>query len=189
MSSTALEQVAARSYAHDNGFTKIVLLNGRDGGGALRLHVWPPQEADNRGNIHNHCWDFTSLVLAGNLEYEEYEEHQSGTTYARHLIYDPSGDFEYVLRPLGTATLRITRAGTRVAGDAYFMSAETLHRTGGRQGTRTVTLVRQGVHRRKHADVYVTREVAVEARNNPLEPNELGMLLKEVMTLLLSMRF
>jgi hypothetical protein len=170
----ALEDVAYRSYAHDNGFVKIVLVAGRDDGNALRIHVWPGGVGDS-GNIHNHCWDFTSFVLAGQLGFEEFAAADDGEVSATHYAYAPSVDFEYELRPLGPSGLQRTGAGVKRAGEVYEMSAQTLHRTWGDDPTTTVTLLAQRSRRREHADVYVTGARGVRRRtcNQPLSPAQL----------------
>lgn len=48
---------------HANGFWKITLRRFSDGS-RLRLHVWTRALP---GNIHNHRWDFSSVVLRGSL--------------------------------------------------------------------------------------------------------------------------
>lgn len=177
-----LGRVASRSYAHDNGFTKIVLVSGRESGNALRMHVWPGGSADE-GNIHNHCWDFRSVVLSGQLEFEEFSVDRDGPVSAVHYAYAPSTDFEYELRPFGTTGLRSTTRGSRRVGELYDMSAETLHRTWGCAATTTVTLLAQGKHRRRHADVFVTRPggVPTEARNVPLTSEDVRSLIAGVL--------
>lgn len=186
-----LSEVAARSYTHDNGFTKIVLVRAADGTNALRLHVWIPASSDDsRGNIHNHCWDFSSLVLSGGLEYEEFEEDDDGVIAAKHCLYDPSNDFEYALRALGTKKLRRIKAGIHKAGETYYLPAEKLHRTW-RQNATTVTLLSQGAHRRKCADVYITSDVspAAEMKNEPLQPEALRLMIVKIQSLLSATHF
>lgn len=163
-SPAALDAMAARSYAHDNGFFKIVLARRRDYANALRLHVWPG-DSEDEGNIHNHCWDYDSLVLAGELEFQEYELDNAGFVPAVHYAYAATGDLAYELRPFGRRMLRPTESGRRRTGERYRMTAETLHRTWGSAGTTTVTLLVQGAHRREHADVYVTRPDGVPTEN------------------------
>src|SRR5438270_8647928 len=97
---SALSEVAARSYVHDNGFVKIVLASGNGTGGAVRLHVWTDGES-GQNNIHNHCWPFTSLVLSGELEFEEYELAESGGIPVLHYAYLPAGGLNYDLRRVG----------------------------------------------------------------------------------------
>jgi hypothetical protein len=178
-----LAEVAARSYAHDNGFVKLVLVSGREGQQALRMHVWPAASRDE-GNIHNHCWDFTSVVVKGQLDFQEFVVDEAGPIEAFHYAYDPSSDFEYALRPFGSVPLKPAAAGCRRVGELYKMSAETLHRTWGGSVTGTVTLLVQGAHRRAHADVYVTRVggVPTESHNRPLTEAEIRRLIEDVLT-------
>ena len=181
VSPDALAEIAARSYRHDNGFAKIVLRSGQHGRGAVRLHVWPADGGADR-NIHNHCWDFASIVLAGRLEFEEFVVDGESAVNARHYVYDAATDFDYTLRLRGATRLRSVARGIRGAGDAYEMSSTALHRTAGVPGAVTVTLLCQGPHRRDFADVYVTRAdgVPTRCRNTPLGTEELCALIDDI---------
>ncbi|MDQ4124217.1 MAG: hypothetical protein M3134_01270 [Actinomycetota bacterium] len=180
-SPSALQQVAHRSYIHDNGFVKIVLVPGRPQRPALRLHIWPAEEPAD-GNVHNHCWDFTSFVLAGHLVFDEYVVSGDGTVPALHYAYEPASDFEYELRLLGPVRLRQTSSGAHPCGAVYEMSPETLHRTAAGDAY-TATLLVQGQRRREHADVYVTRPSGVPTRfhNAPLGAGDLRRHLETLM--------
>jgi hypothetical protein len=167
-----LAELASRSYQHDNGFTKLVLVKAQSDRGALRAHIWP-NALEDEGNVHNHCWDFTSVVLAGALRFEEFAPSANEGLTAEHFAYVPSSDFEYRLRSLGETRLSPTASGVRIAGEAYSLSGEILHRTwAGSAGT--ITLLSQGVHRRQFADVYVTRAegVPTQSTNTSLQPGE-----------------
>lgn len=54
------------AYIQPNGFHTYKLA-GTDGDYLLRLHYWPPglPDAGDSAGIHDHIFDFTSLVLAG----------------------------------------------------------------------------------------------------------------------------
>ena len=177
----ALAAVARRSYVHDNGFTKVVLHRRQADESALRLHVWPAG-VGHEGNIHNHCWDFTSVVLAGQLEFEEFVIDRTGPVPATRYAYASSNNFAYELRPFGVCHLRSAGSGVRRKGETYDMWAETLHRTWGAAATTTITLLAQGVRRRAHADVYVTRTdgVPTAVENSPLAPSDLRDLLEKI---------
>ena len=168
---SALADVAAHSYVHDNGFVKIVLARGGPTGGAVRLHIWTDGQS-GQNNIHNHCWPFTSLVLSGELEYEEYEPAESGEMPALHYAYLPSAGFNYDLQRIGPERLRRTRCGRHGAGDRYTMQCQTLHRTRARPGVPTVTVVSQGPRRLDRADVYVTAGVAPRIEPNIALPED-----------------
>lgn len=72
--SQILEAIASRSYTHPNGFSKLILSPSVYPAGELRLHVWDNESwtgVDSK--IHNHAWDFASLVLCGVLENVIYD--------------------------------------------------------------------------------------------------------------------
>ena len=70
----ALERLARLSFAHPNGFDRLVIASDPDSGARLRVHVW--WDDDDRtigaGHIHNHPWSFASRILAGRLQVETY---------------------------------------------------------------------------------------------------------------------
>jgi len=55
------------SYTHDNGFDKMVLFQDSETKMKMRLHIWHPIIVEGikrvRQNVHNHRWDFSSVVL------------------------------------------------------------------------------------------------------------------------------
>ncbi|MBX9685626.1 MAG: hypothetical protein K2X27_02925 [Candidatus Obscuribacterales bacterium] len=80
----ALLRIAARSYTHTLGFRKIVLLDqdyrlpdGSKGFGyQLRLHLWEPdckEAVPLLEAMHEHAFDFTSVMLTGAMENQCYE--------------------------------------------------------------------------------------------------------------------
>ena len=81
-----LEGIASRSYTHPNGFSKLILSPSVYPAGELRLHVW-----DNRSwagvdsKIHNHAWDFASMVLCGVLENVIYEIDEGETFWVQRV--------------------------------------------------------------------------------------------------------
>ncbi len=173
--------MADRSYVHDNGFLKIVLIPSGPGTRTLRLHIWPDGGWEDT-NIHNHCWPFTSLVLVGQLEFEEYKVDAGGDVEAVHYAYIPSGDLDYDLKPQGTALLKRTRVGARRSGELYDMYPRVLHRTGATRGRLTATLLMQGDRVSDRAEVYVTRRGNLRAlqHNEPLKPVELREHLRQL---------
>lgn len=181
--------VAARSYSHDNGFVKIVLTNEPAQSSSLRLHVWPAGRVA-RSNVHNHCWDFDSLVLAGRLQFEEFVEDHSGPIPAFHYTYSPPSDLRYELNFVGRTALRRTSEGVRAAGASYHMASPDLHRTWACSPATTITLVARGPHSRDLANVYSTQSepLELEVQNSPIEPRVLRGYLTEVMELVKSKR-
>ena len=60
-----LAAVVSRSYAHPNGFRKIVVATSDDGM-RLRVHHWSSEDTDP-SNVHNHRWSLASAVIVGQL--------------------------------------------------------------------------------------------------------------------------
>ena len=70
-----LNEVASRSYYHNNGFLKVVLIEKRPKY-SVRFHIWP-EEAFKAPDVHNHPWDMTGLVLGGSYEWPIYTLDQT----------------------------------------------------------------------------------------------------------------
>ena len=70
-----LTEIATRSYYHNNGFLKILLIDKRPKY-SIRLHIWPT-ESFQAPDIHNHPWDMTGLVLNGHYEFPVYTINQT----------------------------------------------------------------------------------------------------------------
>lgn len=100
-----------------------------------RLHVWDPSSCVGEPLVHDHPFDFTSTVIAGEMTNTRYEEDPVGVEY-RRVRYTPSnGDDRRsdTVRLSGTAT-------TISAGDQYHQLAHELHDS--RQLPGTVTIIR-----------------------------------------------
>lgn len=181
--------VAARSYVHDNGFAKLVLTAPDESGESLRLHVWPDGEPQP-GNIHNHCWDFASIVLEGALEYEEFGLDAEGDVAATAFSFGGTQNLSYELEHRGTVKLRSTTRGSHTEGSIYEMAAETLHRSWSTAGMETMTLLARGPRRRSVADVYVTRSegVPTEVTNLPLSEPDVAAFLRRAQGLVTTVR-
>lgn len=70
-----LKEVASRSYYHNNGFLKVVLIDKRPKY-SIRFHIWP-EESFQAPDVHNHPWDMTGLVLNGSYEWPIYTLNQT----------------------------------------------------------------------------------------------------------------
>lgn len=90
-----LDDVARRSYCHNNGFFKILLLDKRPSY-SVRFHIWPEQPFQE-SDIHNHPWDMSALVLNGSYEWPIYifkdtqEKNNCFDLYECHYFKDYSG--------------------------------------------------------------------------------------------------
>lgn len=143
-----LEQIAARSYWHGNGFLKVVLL---DQGYKLRLHIWFAGTSCEE-NIHSHRWGFASHVLTGSLKSELWADAANDDTttlpYTSELPladnYIPtllSDEYLYTAKHqkndthvsahkyyVGVAHLKKLQNVIQTAGASYVMTPDQLHR-------------------------------------------------------------
>ena len=101
-----------------------------------RLHVWDLRSAIGEPPVHDHPFDFTSTVIAGEMTNTRYEEDPLGVEYHRVRYTPPNEDDRRsdTIRLSGTAT-------TFTAGDQYHQLASELHDS--RQLPGTVTIIRR----------------------------------------------
>jgi hypothetical protein len=101
-----------------------------------RLHVWDSSYSVGELPVHDHPFDFTSTVIAGEMTNTRYEEDPSGVEYHRMRYLPPNEDARTTdtVRLSGTAT-------TFTAGERYSQRAHELHDS--RQLPGTVTIIRR----------------------------------------------
>ena len=100
-----------------------------------RLHVWDPDGCIGDPPIHDHPYDFTSTVIAGELANTRYVEDPTGAEYCRER-YSPNDENDRrtdMVRLVGTST-------TLGTGDRYHQLAPELHDS--RQAPGAVTIIR-----------------------------------------------
>lgn len=100
-----------------------------------RLHVWHAEGVVGEPPVHDHPWDFTSTVIAGELVNTRYVEDPHGTEYLRER-YVPGHEDDRrsdTIRLVGTPE-------TLGAGARYRQVARELHAS--RQVPGTVTVIR-----------------------------------------------
>jgi hypothetical protein len=100
-----------------------------------RLHVWDPSCCDGEPPIHDHPYDFTSTIIAGEMTNTRYEEDPAGDEYVR-FRYPPGAEVE---RQPDTVKLSST-ATTFTEGQQYLQLAHDLHASWQTPGT--VTAIR-----------------------------------------------
>jgi hypothetical protein len=137
----ALAAVAARSYKHANGFTKIVLL--QSSWYKVRLHIWWP-EVDAAEHIHEHRWWFASTIVSGTMTSETWKEGTSALAREfQEYIYIARDDYMPPrVIPIGHTKLVQEKRTRRRAGNAYTMPPGALHRVVRSEGL-TASLVCQ----------------------------------------------
>jgi hypothetical protein len=145
-----ITKVARSSYRHPNGFDKIILYRNEIDG-LIKVDVWW-EEDDGWGLIHNHRFDFASVVLDGQLQLRHFlttkvTEENSHDVY-RMTVPRAGGDLE----PSRRGILQ-TWEGAMPAGAAYDMECHMFHQAAGTAGMVTCTLVVQGAGRRTYSEV------------------------------------
>lgn len=143
-SEAELARAAAESYPHHNGFDRIVLASLPGASYSLRLHLWWG-DVTRREHVHGHPWNFGSVVLAGELHYEYFQEGPDGDLlheYNYPLPTDPAG---YRLIPSGrTVRLQTFARGVLPVGSHYWAGHPLLHRVWTEPGVPTATLMIHG---------------------------------------------
>ena len=183
--------VAARaSYRHRNGFDKIVLAAPPGSQLKLVLHLWRQDEVVGRDHIHNHRWDFASVVLLGALQLELYKRDAEGATYIR-MKYRKARSLNdgtrYRLEPCGTMPVSAAASAILTVGSTYTWSARLLHRAWALPGTTTATLIVQGPPVRNRTSVLVDDESQAIVRHESsalrgLHVNDIDQTLAELAT-------
>jgi hypothetical protein len=100
-----------------------------------RLHVWDPSDWPGEQPIHDHPYDFTSSIIAGEMTNIRYEEDPAGDEYVR-FRFSPGAEDER--RP--DAVRLSSTATTFIEGDQYQQRADELHASWQEPGT--VTAIR-----------------------------------------------
>lgn len=114
---------------------------------ATRLHVWDDRyTVPNVSVIHDHPWDFESMIISGRVRNIRYAEHLAGLTPTHHVQRIVCGQGGCALERLDNVRLTVRSDRTLVAGDEYTQHADELHESQPSRGA--VTLI----HRRFRAD-------------------------------------
>lgn len=157
-----LADLARASYAHPNGFLKLVLI---DGGVRfkLRLHVFDVG-AGQVTDVHDHRWAFGARVLFGGYRFEEHALRE-GEHWHAYRYFSPEGGAHYVLESLGSAGTEVVRRGRVAAGSVYTLPADALHSIAPER--RTATLMLQGPVVRPSTQVLTRSARGLDARLSP----------------------
>lgn len=114
-----------RGFRHDNGFTKLYILDRTNDRPGLRVHFWDECALD--GNVHNHRWDMYSWILKGEIGTCSYKEQNSKEQYEKWL-YSPNSLEEYQMQYLGSFGLKTLHKVCFELGDSYTLRKNELHR-------------------------------------------------------------
>lgn len=147
--------MAERSYRHDNGFDKFVLSSAPASGLKLVLHVWRSVKNDYVDNIHDHRWDFASIVLCGSLRFDLYEPDRNGASYPVLYYSSPDDGHAYRMDPADDIIVARRASVIMTKGSSYRWNMSLLHRAWGVAVPLTVTLIVQGPAKRARTTVLV----------------------------------
>jgi hypothetical protein len=116
---------AQSSESHPLGFDKFVLVASPLY--EVRIHIWWPDAAQGRGDIHNHRFSFASAVIVGAIQVSSYRTGRSGVTMTR-LAESRVESNVYEYNPVGS--VHVERATTLAlsGGSSYYMDSSELHR-------------------------------------------------------------
>jgi hypothetical protein len=179
---TKLERIAQNSYTHENGFDALTLLMSDKPPYTLRLHIWwPDHRSLHAEHIHNHSWDFSSAILVGAYRFQIFEVATLGHELHHYRCGFPAIGQGYKMEYLGRARVNCTFNGVMVAGGAYSLSHDTLHRVAGVPGRLTATIFLHGPFVRRTSSVFSDRLIANPARvaKTPFQTKELARTLEK----------
>lgn len=155
-----MQQIAAHSYFHRNGFDKIVLLSSQNPQYKLRMHIWWPRTDEPLiEDVHNHRWDFSSQILLGSYRNQEFLCTGHGQSFYEYKYLSPEGKDHYSMQHIGPATLECVFDAQLTAGDYYHLRHPVLHRIVGDRKHLTVTLILQGPVKKTYTNVFSAHQV------------------------------
>lgn len=153
-----LNEISSQSYLHQNGFNKLILSSNFDLGWRLRMHIWQTNYCNNDLDIHNHSWNYASVIVLGKLTNEIYRVSKDGENYYHHIYTIDNIKSESSLKVVGVENLIIDNSITYKARDIYYQTQDKLHRTFPSGKKPTVTIVVQQKGKGNFSDVYKKRQ-------------------------------
>lgn len=136
--------MTAPGYVQPNGFSTFKL-GGVDGDCLLRLHWWPEgmPELESRGGIHDHVFNFTSLVLDGDAPMINtiYDVGQNPDSNLNLYEVDYTGPTSSVIRKLADHSIGVIRGQQTVQpGNYYTLPAGVFHSSQIQDDAEAITL-------------------------------------------------
>jgi hypothetical protein len=132
-----------------------------------RLHVWGPAHSIGDPPVHDHPYDFTSVVVVGEITNTRYVDDASGERYTRvrYSTADENVRTADSIALAGTAT--VFRAG-----DEYSQRADELHDS--RQVPGTVTIIRMAFREVRRLSVCTRGDAPWRSgQSRPATPDEI----------------
>ncbi|MEU8408582.1 hypothetical protein AB0C19_20520 [Micromonospora sp. NPDC048842] len=139
--SAMIRSIADASYAHVNGFEKLVVMRGVAESNQVRLNVWLPGRARINEDIHNHVKGFSSVVLCGRLRLRHFEIVNEGSPIGSYLARPPSQNDGDLLEKQATVSVEERFSADLPAGAHYSIDHRQLHTVRAAADELTATLV------------------------------------------------
>lgn len=123
-----LKLISSQSFNHYNGFFKIILFRGKSK--IFRIHIWDSinYTLNYKENIHNHRWDFMSILLSGECIHELYRYSEFGEVYYEYEYNPKNKKSDTNLRFLGINKLEKIKSEIIVSPNKYLIDSDDLHR-------------------------------------------------------------
>jgi hypothetical protein len=177
-----LAKTVEASYYHENGFHKIVLLEGRTF--KLRLHHFGASARIPMENIHDHRWSFASTILSGELKMDLFtigsKETQTEEVY--HFKYDSEKKTgKYQTYFVAQTHLKKTESRIYQPGATYLMLPHELHRIRNTPNQESVTIILTGKPVNQKCNLYSKRMILeVEKKTMQYEKEVLTQMLNSL---------
>ncbi len=161
------EKMRSISYSHVLGFDKLILAEGNNGE-KVRLHIWhkdqPTYQKNKFVDIHDHYWDFSSLVLKGPLLSRRYMVSNTGNNQHQRIKLVPKLLGDYELREAGTQSLELIEQKRIREGEVHTLEHHQLHSIVNEDFA--VSLVLQGRRLSKENTIYRKSDLIEKAQNS-----------------------
>lgn len=118
------DEISHNSYFHPLGYHKIVMAKN-DYNSRIRLHRWS-KNSHSHEDVHDHYWDFRSVVARGCLKFTNFDEHKSGEEYNKFAML-PIGMGKFELIHQGRSKLRVQSCVEITKNGQTSLSAGQLH--------------------------------------------------------------
>jgi hypothetical protein len=153
-----LKKIQDSSYKHDNGFAKIILLQGKHF--KLRYHLFNVVDDVPMENVHNHRWCFASVVLKGNLKTHLFAPNNNeGEPVMLYKYISNKIQNKYETKFIKKTFLKKTMEHEYAQGSSYLMDTITLHRIVLAPNTTTHTLILTGKPQDLECELYARKTI------------------------------
>lgn len=147
-----ITKIASNSYYHDNGFQKITFFSGKNFN--LRIHIHWNDKEQKKSNIHDHRWNFSSLILSGGYISEIFEISDKGLPKELfHYFPKEKLTGNYSLHHIGKVFLKRIGHTKYTKSDINHGTAGEIHKITYTSNEPTITVFVTGKHELNHARV------------------------------------